>query len=125
MGFTFAALCLLATAPFRSDPSEDVPHWVIDAILSVNIAFAVVAFLKGKAKLGAFGVFIPGVAVLAAARLAKPTSPWARRFYSDTKLDRSRARLTLQERRYAHLKHRVYDVIGGARHLERPRDRVP
>jgi len=124
MGFTFAALCLLATAPLGSDPSKDIPHWVLGAIISIDMSFALVAFLKGKAKLGAFGVFIPGLAILAAARLAKPTSPWAHHFYSETKLNRSHLRLTVQERRYAHLKHRIYDAIGGAPHLERHSDRV-
>jgi hypothetical protein len=124
MGFAFAALCLLATAPLASDPSKDTPHWVLGGVIVVNMSFALLAFLKGKAKLGAFGVFIPGLAILGAARLAKPSSPWARRFYSNAKLDRSHARATLQDRRYSHLKHRIYDAIGGAPHLERRPDRA-
>jgi hypothetical protein len=124
MGFTFAALCLLVTAPLGSDPGKDVPHWALGGFISVNMAFALVAFLKGKATLGAFGVFIPGVAILGAARLAKPTSLWARRFYPAAKLERSRARAALQHRRYAHLKHRLYDAIGGAPDLARRADRV-
>ncbi len=120
MGFTFAALCLLATAPLGSDPGQDAPHWVIGGVISVNMAFALVAFLKGKAKLGAFGVFVPGLAVLGALRLAKPSSLWARRFYRGAKLDRSRARVALQHERYEHVKHRLYDAIGGAPDLEPP-----
>jgi len=123
MGFSFAALCLLATAPLRSDPSKDIPHWILGAIISVNMCFSLVAFLKGKAKLGAFGVFIPGLAIVAAVRLGTPNSPWARRLYSNTKLSRSRARATLQDQRYSHLKHRIYDAIGGAPHLEDRPDR--
>ena len=122
MGFAFAALCLLATAPLGSDPSRDLPHWVLGGAISVNIAFALVAFLKRKAKLGAFGIFIPGVAILAAGRLAKPSSLWARRFYSPRKLERSRTRAADHDRRYAHLRHRLYDTIGGAPHLERRPD---
>src|SRR5438128_629168 len=94
MGFSFAALCLLATAPLDSDPSKDIPHWVLGGLLCINICFSLVAFLKGKAKLGAFGVFIPGLAIVAAVRLGKPNSPWARRLYSERKLGRSRARTT-------------------------------
>jgi hypothetical protein len=124
MGFAFGALCLLATAPLRSDPSKDVPHWVVGSVLVVNMSFALVAFVKGKAKLGAFGVFIPGLAILGAARLAKPNSPWARHFYSAAKRDRSRARVALQEKRYSHVKNRIYDAIGGAPHLERRPNRV-
>jgi hypothetical protein len=124
IGFTLAALSLLATAPVGSDPGKDVPHWVLGWIITVNIFFALVSFLKGKAMLGAFGVFLPGIATLGAARLAKPTSLWARRFYPAAKLDRSRARLALQDRRYARVKHRLYDAIGGAPTFERRADRA-
>lgn len=114
MGVAFAALCLLATAPLGSDPSHDLPHWVVGGIVSVNMAFALITFLKGKAKLGAFGIFVPGVAIVGAYRLAKPSSLWARRFYATAKLERSRARAARYDRRYARLRHRVYDAIGGA-----------
>jgi hypothetical protein len=40
MGFTFAALCLLVTAPLGSDPGKDVPHWALGGFISVNMAFA-------------------------------------------------------------------------------------
>src|SRR4029077_3279765 len=63
MGFAFAALCLLATAPLGSDPGKDLPHWVLGGIISVNMLFALAAFLKGKVKLGAFGIFLPGIAI--------------------------------------------------------------
>jgi hypothetical protein len=119
MGFSFGALCLLATAPLGSDPGKDLPHWALGGIISVNLLFALVAFLKGKLKLGAFGLFIPVLAMVGAVRLAKPSSLWARRFYAGAKLERSRARATLHERRYAHLQHRLYDLIGGPHHLER------
>jgi hypothetical protein len=114
MGFALASLCLLSTAPLGSDPGRDLPHWVAGGIISVNMAFALVAFLKGKAKLGAFGIFVPGLAVVGAVRLAKPTSLWARRFYSLRKLESSRRRAARYERRYARLRHRLYDTIGGA-----------
>jgi len=124
IGFVLAALSLLATAPVGSDPGQDVPHWVIGGIISVNLLFALVSFLKGKTRLGVFGVFLPAVAMLGAVRLAKPTSLWARWFYRAAKLGRSRERLALQDRRYAHVKHRLYDAIGGAPHLERRADRA-
>ena len=123
MGFTFGLLCLLATAPLGSDPGQDVPRWVLGGVLSVNLAFALVAFLKGKARLGAFGLFLPGVALFGGVRLAQPSSLWARRFYDADKLGRSVTRAAVQHRRYAHLKHRVYDAIGGAPHSGRHADR--
>jgi len=124
MGFTFAVICLLATAPLNSDPGKDAPHWVVAGVITVNMAFAIVAFLKGKAKLGAFGVFVPGIAMLGAFRFAKPTSLWAQRFYSEAELELSRTRAGIQDQRYAHLKHRLYDAIGGTPHLVRSGDRA-
>jgi lysyl-tRNA synthetase class 2 len=121
MGLAFGLLCLLATAPLGSDPGRDLPHWVLGGVLAINLIFALVAFLKGKVRLGAFGLFLPGVAPFAAARLGQPASLWARRFYTPAKLARSRNRADLQHRRYASAKHRVYDAIGGAPHLSRSR----
>jgi hypothetical protein len=119
MGFAFGLLCLLAAAPLNSDPGKDVPHWLVAGIIGVNVLFALVAFLKGKAKLGAFGLLVPGLAILGALRLASPGSLWAHRFYSDQKLTRCGARAELQRQRYTHFKHRAYDVVGGKPHLER------
>jgi hypothetical protein len=41
--------------------------------------FALVTILKGRGVLGVVGVFIPVIAVVAACRLVRPLSPWARR----------------------------------------------
>lgn len=120
MGFAFGALCLLATAPLDSDPGKDVPHWVIGGVVGVNLVFALVAFLKGKIKLGAFGVFIPALAIVGALRLAKPSSLWARRFYDQAALRRSRDRADAYHARYAHWRHRLYDLIGGAPDAKAP-----
>ncbi len=120
IGFTLAALCLLTTAPLESDPGKDVPHWVLGGVIAVNMSFALIAFLKGKLKLGTFGIFVPGLAILGATRLAKPGSIWAHSFYRSAKLDRSRTRSALQRARYARVGH-LYDLIGGAPHLERHR----
>jgi hypothetical protein len=125
IGFTFAALCLLVTAPLGADPGKDAPHWVLGGVIGVNTVFALTAFLKGKMKLGAFGVFVPGVSFVAAVRLAKPTSPWARQFYTRAKLERSSIRAALQHKRYTHLRCHLYDLIGGAPHLDSPRPLAP
>ena len=118
IGFTLAALCLVTTAPLEADPAKDMPHWVLGAVIAVDMAFALIAFLKGKLKLGTFGIFVPGLAIIGAWRLAKPSSIWAHSFYGPVKLERSRARAELQAARYSHVG-RLYDLIGGAPHLER------
>jgi hypothetical protein len=124
LGFAFCVLCLLATAPIHSDPSRDAPHWVVGGLIALNTSFALIAFLKGKTKLGAFGIFVPGIALIAAMRLAKPTSLWAHHYYSQSKLGRSQQRATLHQRRYAGLQHRLYDAIGGTPHLQHSDARV-
>jgi hypothetical protein len=64
---------------------------VLAPIQLVGFALAIVCFLKGKTFLGIVGVFVPAVAAVGALRLAKPGSPWARR-YQDGKAQRARAR---------------------------------
>jgi hypothetical protein len=53
-----------------------------------------VAIAKGRVVLGVSGVFVPFVALVAACRLARPASPWARRRYpvGSRKAERSLAR---------------------------------
>ena len=49
--------------------------------VAVNFLFALIALTKGKARIAVIGVFVPFVALFGAIRLARPDSPWARRFY--------------------------------------------
>jgi hypothetical protein len=72
-------LLLVGANPFDADRSRG--EGVVALTVLVNLAFAVVAVLKGRVVLGVVGVFVPLVAVVAAVRLARPTSPWARRWY--------------------------------------------
>jgi hypothetical protein len=75
-----------------------------------------VAFAKGRLMLGALSLFVPVVGLLAAFRLAKPNSPWARRRYRGKhahRLERARARYA-PGRRGERLGIRVRNAIGGA-----------
>jgi hypothetical protein len=120
MGAAFGILCLLASLPLSGNPGRDAPHWLAGTTLFVNLLFGLIAFLKGKPKLGTLGIFIPGLSLVGALRLATPGSPWAHRFYPPARLARSEARALRRDRRYTHLRHRFYDLIGGAPHLQRP-----
>jgi hypothetical protein len=119
MGAAFGFLCLLVSLPLSGDPGRDLPHWFAGAVLAVNLAFGLVVFVKGKPKLGTLGILVPGLSIVGAVRLAAPHSLWAHRFYSPSKLLRSANRAARRDRRYAHLRHRLYDLIGGSPHLER------
>jgi hypothetical protein len=73
------ALLLVGANPFDAQQlSGELP---LALTVAVNLAFALVAILKGRAVLGVVGVFIPLVAAVGAVRLARPHSFWGRRWY--------------------------------------------
>ncbi|MFJ4831070.1 hypothetical protein ACIP79_14285 [Streptomyces sp. NPDC088747] len=116
-----AALVGLALAGFLPFGVNDLSQQELQdrggAIVSilVNFAFALLALGKGKVRMAIFGVVIPFVAIVGAIRLARPGSPWAKRFYR--RRPRARARSTLRafhhDRRWAGPSRVVQDWIGG------------
>jgi hypothetical protein len=78
----------------------------------VNLAVCAFVALKGKFSTAVIGMFIPPVAWVAAIRLARPGSFWARRRYApgSGKLARATARKAHHDRRVR----RFQDLIGGA-----------
>ena len=72
---------LVGANPLDADRSRG--EGVVALTLLANLAFAAVAILKGRVVLGVVGVFVPLVAAYAAVRLARPSSPYARRWYRD------------------------------------------
>lgn len=66
--------------------------------IAVNFLISLLALSKGKARMAIFGVIVPLVALVGAIRLARPGSPWAKRFYRR----RHRARAKAQLRAYRH-----------------------
>jgi lysyl-tRNA synthetase class 2 len=94
---------------------------ILAIILSVVITLGVCAIvaLKGKMSSAVIGMFIPPVAWVAAIRLARPRSWWAKRRYEpgSAKLARAEARKERHDRRVR----RFQDLIGGAPSLPSPR----
>jgi len=78
----------------------------------VHVSYTVVCLLKGKLALGLIGFFFPLLALVGSIRLAKPTSFWARRFYSDEKLARAQERFGA---RHVARRERLRDVFSGGR----------
>jgi hypothetical protein len=70
---------LLGANPFDADDVDGEAMAAV--IILVNLAFALITILKGRVVLGVVGVFVPILALVAALRLARPTSWWARRWY--------------------------------------------
>jgi hypothetical protein len=89
--------------------------------LSVGVTLALCALvaLKGKYSSAVIGMFIPPVAWVAAIRLARPGSWWAKRRYKpgSGKLVKAQARKARHDRRVR----RLQDLIGGAPSLPSPR----
>ncbi|KAA0941248.1 hypothetical protein [Streptomyces apricus] len=83
--------------------------------IGLNFLLVLMALGKGKARMAVFGVIVPLVALVGAVRLARPVSPWARRFYRRRPRARARARLRAyhHDLRWAGPRRRFQDLIGG------------
>ena len=92
-----------AVTPARSSGSRP---------FSFSTSALAIAALKGKYVSAVIGILVPLVSLVAAIRLAKPGSPWARRRYPEgsEKLGRATARYERSRERYR----RWQDRIGGA-----------
>jgi hypothetical protein len=107
----FGALVVIGVRPFGLD---DPTSWQATAgAVVVVLAIAAVCFAKGRIVLGVFGLFIPVVAIVGAARLAKPRSPWAGWRYDEDKLERSRERFA-DSRPMMRAHRRLGDIVAGA-----------
>ena len=124
----FLGLAIVATFPLPTDVGSDkLARALGDGLIALAAVFVVVTMLKGKLKLGLFGIVFAPLAVVGAVRLAKPTSIWARRLYPEDgrRLRRSEARYATREVRWTRRRDRFYDLIGGAPHLGSKRDSTP
>jgi hypothetical protein len=109
-----AGLVVVGVQPFDLDDTESITGTAI--WVALVIVLSGIAFSKGRVLLGAMSIFMPVVGLVAAARLAKPNSPWARWRYRGSRayrLDRARARFE-QDRRGERLGFRLRNAIGGA-----------
>jgi hypothetical protein len=102
-------LVVLGFAPFDLPNNSSSVSTLVVAVV-IDVLLALVAILKGKPLLGLIGIFVPLISLVGAVRLASPRSPWARRRYDETKLERSKQRWRRIEAR----RRRVADAIAGA-----------
>ncbi|MEW2399205.1 hypothetical protein [Streptomyces sp. NPDC046862] len=112
-------LVLLGFLPFGvNNLSDDEMAGRGGAVLTValNFLFALLALSKGKARLAIFGVIVPFIAVIGALRVARPGSPWAKRFYRGRPRTRAKSQLRAyhHDRRWVVLGRKFQDWIGGA-----------
>jgi hypothetical protein len=109
-------LVLLGVRPI-GDVSTASAADVITLILTVALwlGFTIAAFAKGRMLHGTLGFLVQPLAIYATCRLAKPDSPWARRFYGERnpeKQARAEARFA-PGRRTDRFKEWFRDRIGG------------
>jgi lysyl-tRNA synthetase class 2 len=101
---------MMGLVPISSEDDGSLGAIVLS--LAIVIGFALIVALKGKlwAALGA--MFIPLLGLISAIRLARPDSPWARRFYEkgSKKMAEAEKRADRVQRRWI----RLQDLIGGA-----------
>ncbi|OKI05135.1 hypothetical protein A6A06_10870 [Streptomyces sp. CB02923] len=113
------ALILGGALPFgvnELEPDELHSRFRVVRTVGINFLFALVALFKGKGRMAVVGVFVPFVALFGAIRLARPNSPWAKRFYRRRPKARAKAKVRAfrHDRRWSGLRRRVNHVIGGA-----------
>ncbi|MFG2616715.1 hypothetical protein ACGFXC_03765 [Streptomyces sp. NPDC048507] len=114
-----ASLLLCGFLPLGVDgltPDEEQSRLTVMATVVFNLLVAVVALFKGKPRMAVLGMIVPLIALFAAVRLARPASPWARRFYRRRPGARARSlkRAYHHDRRWSGLRRRVDYLIGGA-----------
>lgn len=117
-----AALAFLVIGGFAplgvnslSDSQQDGRGTVIATIV-VDFLLALIAAFKGKPRMALIGTLVPFVALVGAIRLARPVSPWAKRFYRRRPKRRARAilRAYRHDIRWSGPSRRFQDLIGGA-----------
>lgn len=117
---TLAGACVgLAAAGVSPIHTDELPAGVAalryTAVVALLLHFLVVAVvaLKGKYPTALIGLFVSPVAWVAAVRLARPTSPWARWRYGPKRLERARRRAAEFDERWAPVRRHWDDLVGG------------
>ncbi len=99
-------------APWDPDAVAQVRGGVV-AVLVIHLAVVSVTALKGKYPTALLGIFLSPLVWVGAVRLARPSSPWGRRFYSPAKEARAAERATRFDDRWGPVHQRWADFIGG------------
>jgi hypothetical protein len=104
---------VLGTKPFGLDEPASISATA--GLVLCAVALSAVAFLKGRSLIGVISLFVPLWGLVAAARLAKPHSPWARWRYKGARAGRlARAQERFREdRRVATVGDRLVTLTTG------------
>ncbi|MBZ4318820.1 hypothetical protein [Streptomyces huiliensis] len=113
------ALVLFGFSPFGVNeltPQELRSRSILVSDILLNFLIALFALAKGKPRIALIGAVVPLVALIGAVRLARPGSPWARRFYRNRPRARRRARVRAyrHDARWNAVRNRLHDLVAGA-----------
>lgn len=116
---TLAAACVgfavVGVSPVRGlGEADGVIRGGVATALLLHLALVAITALKGKYPTALVGLFVSPVVWVAAIRLARPTSPWSRWFYSDAKRARAAARAAAFDRRWSPVRQHWDNLVGGA-----------
>lgn len=106
----FMGLVVIGVRPFGLEDGSSSPVEILTIVQA--LALSVISFLKGRIDHGVVAIFIPFFGLWATCRLAKPNSPWARKFYGDAKVQRSRERFP-PDGRSVRWRRAFFNAIGG------------
>jgi lysyl-tRNA synthetase class 2 len=108
---------VLGFVPVSTDDQGSIAAIVLT--IAIVLGICLVAATKGKFWSAVGGMFIPLVGIIAAVRVSRPGSPWARRFYKPG--SRRAAKSEAREQRHNRRWRRFQDLVGGAPSLPSPR----
>jgi hypothetical protein len=107
---------LVLTGAFSASLDTASPLAILGgiALILFELTMILISFSKFRLAHGMFGIVIGPLAWWGAGRLAKPNSPWAKRFYGERNPEKqARAEARYGHRRIDRFKDRVRDAIGG------------
>ena len=107
---SIGALVLAGLQPLGIDDEGSVI--LIVGTVAVHLAVSYVCFAKSRLLFGTVAVFFFPAGLIAAVRLAKPGSPWARARYDEEKSRRCAERFGPHARQ-VRLTRQIHDLIGG------------
>jgi hypothetical protein len=107
---------LVLTGAFSTNLDTATP-WLVAlsiGVIVVDFLTSVIAFSKFRLAHGLFGIVVWPIGLWGACRLAKPNSPWAKRYYGERNPDKqARSEARYGHRRIDRFKERMRDAIGG------------
>ena len=116
-----ALLFLGGLQPFNAadaTPLARLGGWVLTILVIVSVTLAGICFLKGKLWTGVLGCFVPVVAMVGALRLARPGSPWFRRYRDNPgKRERAKRRDQREAAMVRAWRRWFFDLIAGKPHI--------